>query len=192
MRSFPIVNHRGHDAVHVVTHGEWDKKRCLADRPGWDRAFRQKVKFWSEPYQEFRNKCEVEDRAGVRCKPWEAFPSSRLLSVENPFKSRLPFFEVACPLPSRLLFFDIALRSRGLPFFEVACPLPSRLLFFDIALRSRGCHLILRGASGVTASTKFISSRLEEQFLTLWPHDPCLLPTEELSPTELESSQDTE
>ena len=167
MRSFPIVNHRGHDAVHVVTHGEWDKKRCLADRPGWDRAFRQKVKFWSEPYQEFRNKCEVEDRAGVRCKPWEAFPSSRLLSVENPFKSRLPFFEVACPLPSRLLFFDIALRSRG-------------------------CHLILRGASGVTASTKFISSRLEEQFLTLWPHDPCLLPTEELSPTELESSQDTE
>ena len=66
MPSFPIVNHRGRDAVHFVTHGKWDKKRCLAEPPGWERAFRQKVVFWSQPYQEFRNKCEDEDRAGVR------------------------------------------------------------------------------------------------------------------------------
>ena len=52
--------------MHFVTHGKWDKKRCLAEPPGWERAFRQKVVFWSQPYQEFRNKCEDEDRAGVR------------------------------------------------------------------------------------------------------------------------------
>ena len=80
---FPIIGHRGHDVSYIVPSGGLDKRRRIGSRPLWTSEW-ELVKFWVEPYQEFQNKGNDEDRAGVSWKPCETSPS-RLLSVGAPF-----------------------------------------------------------------------------------------------------------